>query len=128
MEKSDLSKRRGEPFSYKDIEPADSETGEFKVKESSGEEWVGKAGRPPAVVRAEKEEMKRAGLVELIEQLPEEERKKVQEEARIQAAEIVQKKQHLLRPDEMEKEFNEIYRRKEWELAAKWLASHPEKQ
>lgn len=121
---SSKSKKHIEPFSYKDIGPANPETGEFKVQESSGEKWVGRPARPPAVVRAEQEEMKRAGLVELIEQLPEEERKKVREEARIQTAEIIQKRQHLLNRAETEKEFSELYRLKELELARKWLAAH----
>jgi len=122
--------KRNNPFSYKDIEPANPETGEFKVQESSGEEWVGRSERPPAIVRAEQEKMKKAGLVKLIEQLSEEERKKVREEARIQVLETIQKKQQLfqLNRAEMEKEFNELYRLKEWELARKWLVVHPEKQ
>jgi len=123
-----MEKFNFEPFSYKDIEPANPETGEFKVLESSGKKWVGRPERPPAVVKAEQEEMKRAGLVKLIEQLPEEERKKIREQAGIQAAEMVQKKQHVLNRADMEKEFNEFYRLKEWELAREWLADHPEKQ
>jgi len=122
-----MERFKGEPFSYKDIEPANPETGEFLVKESSGKKWVGKPERPPAVVKAEQEEMKEAGVVKLIEQLPEEARKKIREQAGIQAAEIVQKKQHFLDRADMEKEYQELYRRKEWELAREWLVAHPEK-
>jgi len=128
LEKIKKPERRAEPFSYKDIGKPHPETGEFIIEESSGEKRIVRPARPPLLEKIEEEEARRAGITKLIDQLPTEVRQEVREKARLEAAEIINKKQHLASRTELDKEFHRLCQLKEWELAAKWLESQPEKK
>ncbi len=112
---------------YQDFEVVDERSGMMRATDSFGEERVIVPDIPPIIREREVMERKQAGIAPLIDQLPEQERLKIKEGARLAAADELQKRMHLLSPRQAGEELQTIIRQKEWELAAKWLKEHPEK-
>lgn len=112
---------------YQEFEVVNNESGMMRATDAFGEERVIVPDTPPIIREREAIEKKSAGITLLIDQLPEEERLKIKEEARLAAADELQKRMHLLSPRQAGEELQAIIRKKEWELAAKWLKEHPEK-
>lgn len=109
-----------------EFEVIDEGSGVMRAKDSFGEERIIIPTRPPILEKQEEERRRRAGVTPLIDQLPEKERLGVKEQARIAAADEIQKRMHLLSPAQAGEELAALNRKKEWELAAKWLEDHPE--
>jgi len=108
------------------FEVLNKDTGTLKAHEASGEERIIHPSRPPILEKQEEAERRQAGVAKLIDQLPEDVRMEVKEKARIEAADEIQKKQHLLTPARAGEELLALARKKEWEMAAKWLENNPE--
>lgn len=111
---------------YQYFEVLDKDTGIVKAHEASGEERIIYPHRPPIIEKQEEAERRRAGVAKLIDQLPEDVRMEIKEKARIEAVDDIQKKQHLLTSAQAGEELLVLARKKEWEMAAKWLENNPE--